>query len=303
MVTTPAQLIARLPVQNRLGEGVLYHQATDSVYWTDIKGGGLYRHSLTDNQTQHFEPPFAISAFGFTDIAGCLLVAFVHALAFYWPETGEVQRLHDGESHLPGNRFNDGKVGPDGNFWIGSMVENPQANPAKASASLYRLDTQGELTRAFDGISISNGLCWSPDARQMYHADSPLGLIRRYRFVDMPEQGQQFVQTEQGASPDGACVDSLGRIWNAQWGGSRVVCYSPSGKPVGQLNLPVSQPTCVALGGKQGNLLFVTSAWDELSDSQRTKEPYAGDLFIFAVDAQALAEPQFKAGALLNKQV
>ncbi|GAB3035300.1 SMP-30/gluconolactonase/LRE family protein [Bowmanella dokdonensis] len=298
MAIPNAKLIARLPVQNRLGEGVLYHRETDSVYWTDIKGKRLYRHSLADNDTEYFTPPNAISAFGFTDVPGCLVVAFVHALALYWPQSGDVHLLHVGEMERPGNRFNDGKVGPDGNFWIGSMAENTLTNP---SASLYRLDQQGRLTKAFGGVYISNGLCWSPDGKQMYHADSPLGLIRQYRFAAMPEQGQSFVQTESGSSPDGSCVDSQGRVWNAQWGGSRVVCYSSSGKELGQLPMPVSQPTCVALGGKEGNLLFVTSAWDELSEEQRLQQPYAGDLFIYKVDAKGLDEPVYCAEGLVRK--
>ncbi|GGO67710.1 SMP-30/gluconolactonase/LRE family protein [Bowmanella pacifica] len=288
-----ADLITRLPVQNRLGEGVLYHQASDSIYWTDIKGKALYCYDLTEQRLTQFAPPFAISAFGFTDKPGCLIVAFVHAIALYWPKSGETEILHQGESHLPGNRFNDGKVGPDGNFWIGTMVENQALNPPGASASLYRFDTQGQLTPAFDGIRISNGLCWSPDARFMYHADSPLGQIRRYDFANMPSSGGLLIQTESGASPDGSCTDSQGRIWNAQWGASQVCCYSADGQLLGKLPVPVSQPTCVALGGKQGDLLFVTSAWDELTDAERQAQPYAGDLFIYQVQAQALAEPQF----------
>ncbi len=66
-----------------------------------------------------------------------------------------------------------------------------------------------------------------------------------------------FAETAASCSPDGSTVDAEGFLWNAQWGGVR---YSPAGEVDLILSVPVSQPTCVAFGGSNLNMLFVTSA-------------------------------------------
>jgi sugar lactone lactonase YvrE len=93
--------------------------------------------------------------------------------------------------------------------------------------------------------------------------------------------------------PDGACVDAEGFVWNAQWGGNRVVRYAPDGSKNFVLDMPVSQATCVAFGGNNLNLLAVTSARIGLSDEAMAQQPQAGNLFIFQTDVTGLPEVWF----------
>ena len=79
----------------------------------------------------------------------------------------------------PTNRLNDGKVGPDGAFWVGSMDEN---SPRQKIAALYRVTADGRITKEQDGYAVSNGLAWSPDGRIMYHSDSTAGIIEAWDF-------------------------------------------------------------------------------------------------------------------------
>ncbi len=60
--------------------------------------------------------------------------------------------------------------------------------------------------------------------------------------------------------PDGSCIDADGHLWNAQWGASRVVRYAPDGKVDRVIESPALQPSCVAIGGREMNVLYVTSA-------------------------------------------
>ena len=177
---------------------------------------------------------------------------------------------------------------------MGTICE--QKNSPWQSASLYSLQAGGNITKHLTGLHISNALCWSPDSRKLYHADSPAFSINVYDFDAAGgalSNRQVFAQLEQGIEPDGACVDAQGYVWNAQWGGSRVVRYHPDGSTDFILPMPVLQPTCVAFGGENLNLLAVTSARVGLSDEALQQQPQAGNLFIFQTDVTGLEETRF----------
>ena len=109
----------------------------------------------------------------------------------------------------PTNRLNDGKVGPDGAFWVGSMDEN---SPRQKVAALYRVTADGRITKQQDGIAVSNGLAWSPDGRIMYHSDSTAGIIEAWDFD--PATGSRTghrvlaTLTSDDGRPDGAATDA-----------------------------------------------------------------------------------------------
>lgn len=291
-----------LPVANTLGEGVLYDDSTDCIWWTDIKGTELFCYRLGTDSLTRWQPPAAIASLGLTTAPGWLIVAFVHSIALYNPASGETLKLAEPEIHLPGNRFNDGRIDRQGRFWVGSMIENSALNPAASSASLYRVEHNGEITKTLDALQISNGLSWSPCSQWLYHADSPSGEIKRFAFdrrTGCLTAGKVWARAAQGHSPDGATVDAQGGLWSAHWGGHSVVRYGPDGQQDLSIPLPVSQPTCVALGGRDASLLFVTSARDGLTEAQKQAQPQAGHLFIFRVGHRGLPEPRYQAENLL----
>lgn len=291
-----ATLLKILPVQNQLGEGVLYDNRLDAIWWTDIKQGALYCYWLESDSLQQWQAPEAITAIGLTTDPTRLIVSCYKGVAFYQPSSGHWQQLAEAEQHLPGNRMNDGRLDRQGRFWVGSMVENANANPPGSSAALYCYSLETGLTPVFSGLHIANGLGFSPDSRWLYHADSPLGQIRRFAFdaaTCKVAAAELWQQVPEGSEPDGATVDAAGNLWSAHWGSGQVYCYQPNGTTLGSLQLPLSQSSCVALGGKHNNLLFVTSAWDGLSETERAQQPQAGNLFIYQVEATALPEPQF----------
>ena len=280
------QLVNELAVGCELGESVLWHPSAQCLWWTDIHGRTLYRFTPHSNQLTRFGVPERLTAFGFTSDPGRLIVSFASGIASYWPASSELQWHAKPEQGLAGQRFNDGRVDPAGRFWAGTMNEQ---QPDNASSALYRWGVG--CRRELSDLQISNGLCWSPDGATVYHADSP---TRRITAYDFSAQGRfsnprLFVETPAGAYPDGACTDSHGNLWSAHWGAGEVVCYSPLGDILTRVSLPVSQPSCVAFGGPDYRDLYVTSAWEGMSESQRLAEPRAGNVFVYRGFAQGRA--------------
>jgi sugar lactone lactonase YvrE len=292
MVT--ATLIETLKVKNILGEGVIWDAVGAAVWWTDIDGYKLYRYHLAEKQLDHWTTPERLGCFALVADSDYLICGFSSGLAYFNPHKAELQWLHKIEQDNPGTRLNDGRADRQGRFWAGSMVESGDLG----AGALYCLDQQLQVTRKVSGLSISNGLCWSPDSTVMYHTDTPTQSINSYDFdaVTGAISNQNcLVRTEPGCFPDGSTVDAEGYIWNAQWGASQVVRYSPAGEVDFILPLPVSQPTCVAFGGPQLDRLFVTSATQGLDQQALLAEPEAGNVFVFQTNISGTTDSRFVA--------
>lgn len=293
------RLIEILPVGNILGECVLWDDMQEAVWWTDIHSRMLYRYRIGPQILDKWCTPERLCSFGFVDGDERLIAAFENGFAFYNPSNGDVQWLAKPEENITGTRFNDGRVDRQGRFWSGTVVEAEEArdnNGNPATASLYCLEGDGSVHCHEKNIQISNSLCWSIDGGKMYFADSPTQTIQVYDFdasSGTPENKQVFVQMQGNAFPDGSTIDRDGGLWNAAWGAGEVIRFTPDGQKDISLQLPVSQPTCVALGGPKMNLLFVTTARENLSETELAKQGDAGNLFIFETKLTGVKENRF----------
>jgi L-arabinonolactonase len=287
---TPVDII---PAQNILGEGVSWHHETQTLWWSDIQAQKLWRYDIASKTTKSFDTPERLTSFGFIDGSETLVAAFESGIGLYKPGTPDISWLHRPHFDVPGLRFNDGRVDRQGRFWTGTMVET--AGGPKAG-TLHSIGGDGGIRTHADGISISNGICWSPDSRCFYFADSPTRTIYVYDFD--PDSGSTsnrrvFARTPQGAYPDGANVDAQGFLWSAHWGAGRVVRYAPDGTIDSAIEIPAEQPTCVAFGGPDLDLMFVTSARDGLSSEALARQPHAGDVFVYNVSVPGLTDGRF----------
>ena len=182
------------------------------------------------------------------------------------------------EPGVAGNRFNDAAFDPAGRLWAGTMSTARTAG----AAALYRVSADGAVERAIAGVTISNGLDWSPDFTVLYYVDSTtqqidaiafdldrgrLGTRRRFAAVD-PRHGL----------PDGLTVDAEGGVWLALFGGGAVRRYLPDGSLDAEIRLPVTNPTSLAFGGADLADLYVTSAKHRLTAEQLAREPLAGSV-------------------------
>lgn len=287
------ELVETLRVRNTLGEGIQWDVETKAAWWTDIQERTILRYVPSTGALDTFAMPERVGSFGLIEGSDNIVAAFESGFAIADLTGAVVRWLGKPDAPLPGVRFNDGRVDRQGRFWAGSMVET---DPRDARGNLYCVDKDGAVQRRESGIIISNGLCWSPDSRHMYFADSPLRTIYAYDFDARDgsiANRRVFAHTPEGAHPDGATVDAEGYLWSAHWGAGQIVRYTPDGAIDRSLSVPASQPTCVAFGGPDMDLLFVTSARENLSEQALASQPDAGNVFVYKMDVKGLPDRRY----------
>ena len=291
-------LVRTIPVQNTLGECILWDEATQCAWWTDIHESRLYRFNTATATLTTFDCPERLCSFGFVANDSRLVCAFASGFALFDPASAELRWLYRPERDYRGTRFNDGRVDRQGRFWSGTMVEGEarDAEGRPVQGGLYRI-SGGEQRRIFGGIGISNSICFSPDGTVLYFADSPQRRILAYpldRASGEPGVARIFATITGEGAPDGSAVDAEGCLWNAQWGGSKVVRYTSAGRVDRVLDLPVSQPTCVCFGGAKLDLLFVSTARENLSPERLAAEPEAGNVLVYETGCRGLPESRYR---------
>lgn len=248
--------------QCELGEGPHWDSERGQLLWVDILAGRVLIGAPSGSAIEvirtlevgrHIGAVVPWTGGGWLAAAG---KGFIHIA-----EDGAVKELAQPEAGSPvDTRMNDGTCDPQGRFWAGSMAydETPGAG------SLYRVDLDGSIDRVLDQVTISNGLGWSPDGTTMYFTDTGPGRIDAYDFDPatgaISNRRDLFSGLEGRGAPDGLAVDSEGCIWTAQWGGGVVLRLDPSGEVIGEIDMPVSQPTSCCFGGADLDALFITSA-------------------------------------------
>ena len=173
-------------------------------------------------------------------------------------------------------RLNDGRCDPKGRFLVGSMALGGR----RGTDRLYRLEPDGDVTVLLEGLSLSNGLAWSPDGRTLFHVDSLDGVVRAFDYPADGPLGPPRVVVDAGPGlPDGLCVDIEGDIWLARWGAGVVHRHAPSGELTAQVDVHVPQPAGVAFVGPARDLLLITSGREHLSPAELARFPLLGQVF------------------------
>lgn len=280
-----------------LGETPLWCEATQSLLWLDIDGARLQRFHPASGRRDVFTFRAGCAGSLALRAQGGVLIALDLALHTFDPGTGALHKLCQVEPPGWDNRLNDGRCDGRGRLWVGTM-DNQLSRPHGA---LYRIDTDGTATRMLGDVIVSNTLALSPDQRTLYFSDTRRFVTWAFD-LDLPsgELSRRRVFVDHSAArerPDGACVDAQGFLWNAVFAGGRVVRYAPDGRVDRTIALPVTNPTCVCLGGPDLRTLFITTARKFLSDEQLRAEPLAGSVLAVEVDVPGLPEARFGAPA------
>jgi len=264
-----------------LGEGPFWHPERQELFWFDVLGHRLLSRGAEGAQARDMGEH--ASAAGWID-RDRLIVATESGLYRFDLETGTRELIVALEADRPDTRSNDGRADPMGGFWIGTMGKKAEAR----AGAIYRYH-EGRLERLFPEITIPNAICFAPDGRRAYYADTPR---QRIWIVPLDADGwpdgpsEVFVDLRsEGLNPDGAVVDAEGGLWNAQWGAGRVVRYLPDGRADRVIDLPARLTTCPCFGGAALDRMFVTSAWEGLAE----RSPSDGQTF--AVDPGCIGLP------------
>ena len=191
-------------------------------------------------------------------------------------------------------RLNDGRVDPAGRFVCGGMDE---ADPQEGISAVYSLGRDRRAVSLLAGVHCANSICWGPDGRTMYFTDMPTRRIDMFDYDPLTGAAvnrRTFadLSNEPGLA-DGSTVDAEGFLWNAQWGGNKVVRYAPDGSVDREIALPISNPTCLCFGGDDLDVLFITSAWFGLDDAARVREATAGGIFALRPGVKGLPEHRY----------
>ncbi|UVI28323.1 SMP-30/gluconolactonase/LRE family protein [Paenibacillus spongiae] len=264
---------------SQIGEGPCWDDNEGQLLWVDIMKDRIHRLCPETGSVETIDAPKLVSTI-IPCASGGWLVSAYHSI-FHWTpgKKGfeEVLRLENLPSDV---RFNDGKAGPDGAFWVGTM----DMAEVKAKGILYRISPDFQYEEKISGIICSNGLDWSLTHDEMYYIDSHVPRIQAYAFDSkngtLGEARTAVTLDEKSGLPDGMSIDHKGMIWVAEWGGSRVVRWNPAdGSQLSVLEMPVPQPSSCAFGGENYETLYITSAYQGMSDSKRSEHPLAGALF------------------------
>jgi len=284
---------------DRLGECPLWHPLQQRLYWVDAFAPAIRRLDAQSGAIESFALPFDIGSFVFC-ADGSLVAGTRAGFQHIGLEGGEAEgqahcrQLADPLAHNRRLMLNDGKCDRRGRYWCASV----HSDFIGRAAALYRFDAQSGAVRIDGGFIIGNGIAFSPDDRRMYLADSRDETVWIYDF-DL-ERGEvsgkrRFVSTrEMDGRVDGATCDTEGNYWCALVHGAAVACFSPSGRLLERIAVPVKHPTMVAFGGPALDILYVTSASVLLDAGERAAWPHAGALFrIEGLGAHGLPEPVF----------
>ena len=285
------EIVPILDVRAELGEGTLWDPVAEVLWWVDIWGKEIHRTDPVARTDTVYETPEYVGAVGLRE-AGGLVVSLVSGFHFFDPATGVWTPIVDPEADRPDTRFNDGKPDRQGRFWSGTVFEDPPRRTEHVGA-LYRLDPDLSCHRMVEGIGSSNGLAFSPDSRTMYFADSQGGYVWAWDFdpatgdIDRRRVFIDFRDT--GGCADGATVDAEGCYWTTLPESGKLSRYDPDGKLMRTIMMPTSIPTCCEFGGRNLDVLYVTSA-----KLRKLTDPLAGALFALDVGVKGLTLPYFK---------
>ncbi len=267
----------------QLGEGPFYDRRTDTAWWFDIVGRKLLEHRFDGGETIVHDLPVMGSVLAPVDEERQLL-AMEDGLYLREIATGSLKRIKALEDDKPGNRSNDGRLHPSGRLWLGTMGKNAEWQ----AGTIYLFDGS-EITPLFRKVTIPNSICFSPDGRTGYFADTAPNIVWRVALdpktavpIGEPEVFLTEAQLPLGGHYDGSVMDADGVLWNAAWGGGSVTGFAPDRSIINTFEIPAAQTSCPCFVGPRLDRLLITSAWDGYSESERNADPGAG--FTYMID-------------------
>ena len=267
-----------------LGEGPFWDSKRSRLHWVDIIGKKIISQNLDGSNIHALEVDGNPGCVVLSDDG--TMVAGVDNQISSLDGDGNLLRVLADTNEDSRLRFNDGKCDPSGRFWVGSM-DRKEKNKL---GSLYSWNSIEGLVTREQGVTVSNGMGWSPDNSLFYYIDSPTREVSVYDFdlsTGSINNKRRFIGfSEEDGFPDGMTIDNEGRLWIAFWGGSKIMCVNPDSKAIEEVvSFPVSKITSCAFGGEKMDQLFITSAKVQVNEKD---EPMAGKTFVVSLGVKGL---------------
>ena len=295
MTATPEMV---MDAKDIVGESLVYDDRQNALVWVDIGGKRIHRLWLATSRHEIWPTPDFVTCIGLRQDGGAI-VGLTQRIVL-WDFGGSFQTFAFPEPDLPGNRLNEGRVAPDGSFWVGTMQNNLNEDGSpremdRACGAIYRIASDGgvqQLTPREYGIS--NTMAWTSDGRflfadtvknEIYGFDLRAGKLANRRL---------FAQPLARGLPDGSAMDEVGCLWNCRVvGGSGIACFRPDGVLERIVDVPCSWPTSCTFGGPELATLYVTSARFTMPPRHLAENPWEGGLFSLDVSRRGRPENRF----------
>lgn len=277
---------------NLLGEGPVWDASASTLWWIDIQNPTFWCLETRTGRVRSWPLPKVPGSFALRR-GGGFFFAFRGGFATLAEPGAEPTMLGTPGLTLGDERFNDGKADRAGRFWTGTL----DRKLSRPIGQLYRVEPGLRVTAVDQGVTIANGIGWSPDDTTMYFTDTPSRRIYRYDFdaaAGRVSNRRVFVEAEPGhGGPDGMTVDAQGYVWSAQFDRWCVNRYAPDGRLDRSIRVPVQRPTSCMFGGPDLATLYVTSARFDLTAADLAAQPQAGGVFALEPGVRGLPEPRF----------
>jgi len=267
-------------VQAQLGEGPMWDEREQVLYWVDIMGHKLHRYdpATQTDETRNVGQP--VGTVVLRENGGLMLAVRDGFASFDW-ESGKLEIVANPADRSENTRFNEGKCDPAGRFWAGDM----RFTGTPCDGKLFALEPDLTTRVMVENLCITNGIVWTQDNQTMYHIDTIPREVRAYDYdletgAISNERVAIHVPEHMGGA-DGMALDAEGMLWIAHFNGSCVRRWHPStGEVLDQIDLPASQVTACAFAGENLDTLYITTARENFSEEQAAAEPLAGSVFV-----------------------
>ena len=272
-------------------ENPLWHPQHQSLYWTDIPCGKMFRYDFESDRYEQIHTGEPIGGFTIQE-DGSLLLFKTRGTVEIWHE-GKTTTVIDSIPEAKDTRFNDAIADPEGRVYSGIIAT--ENTPGR----LYLFDTDGSYKVVAEDILLPNGMGFNQDHSCLYFTDSERRIIYRCdrdRATGELSNRQVLIEIpEHQGLPDGLTVDDEDYIWSARWDGGHLYRYSPDGKEVLRIPLPAAKVSCVTFGGENYDRIFISTARNGdkcVSYQDRwSQEDLAGD--IFHLQTKIKGRPEF----------
>lgn len=274
-------------IKATLGEGPVWDVRTQTLYWIDILNKRIYANGDVFLELD--------------ETIGCLSLRKGGGLVFtkrfsFWTcesDSSNLTLLSTLTDEPTNNRFNDGKCDPRGRFLAGTM-DMGEKDP---NGSLYSFDEKS-VARLLDGVTISNGLTWSPDHKTFYYIDTPTRKVRAFDYdleTGAIANAREAVHVPESFGwPDGMTSDMQGNLWVAMWGGAQVTKWDPAtGQLLERIPVPAKNVSSCVFGGKNMNELYFTSARVGLDEETLKQYPLTGGVFRLETKVEGMPSFEF----------
>jgi sugar lactone lactonase YvrE len=260
------------------GESCTWDARNRRVLFCDIPAGVIHAYGVDDGATRTWQFGELVASFGVCQ-SGRWVVALRSRVVLFDPVSGVTTDLTGALGQPETVRLNDGKVGPDGCFWVGGRDESPAKT---AEAPLWRITPEGRAERKAEGYQTANGLAWSPDGTRMFHTDSRQAFIDLWDFDAatgaISNRWRIATLTDAEGRPDGGATDADGNYWSAGTSAACLNRFSPAGKLLGKVALPVPGPSMPCFAE---DWVYVTTLRGGRDAAVLAANPTMGGLFRF----------------------